>query len=306
MAARARADLLPIAAALVAVVLWASAFVGIRSAAGPLGPGPLALLRLVVGSAVLGLLLLARREGLPPTAALRGIVVSGVLWFGVYNLALNDAERHVDAGTAAMLVNVAPVLIAVLAGLFLGEGFPRRLLAGCAVAFAGAIVIGVATSHHGLQASTGALLCLVAAVAYAVALVFQKPALQHASALQVTWLACTIGAVVCLPFAPQLVHRLGTAHASAIGWAVYLGIGPTAIGFATWAYALARTDAGRLGVSTYLVPPLAIAFSWALLGQTPPLLALAGGALCLTGVAVTRTARRPPRFRRPPAAQRAT
>ncbi len=39
-----------------------------------------------------------------------------------------------DAGTAAMLVNVGPILIALLAGVLLGENFPRRLFVGCAVA----------------------------------------------------------------------------------------------------------------------------------------------------------------------------
>ena len=74
---------------------------------------------------------------------------------------------------------------------------------------------------------------------------------------------------------------------------VYLGLGPTSIGFVGWAYALARTDAGRLGSTTYLVPPLAVLLGWALLGEVPPLLALPGGILCLAGVAVARR-RRPP------------
>jgi drug/metabolite transporter (DMT)-like permease len=287
-ALRRREETLPVAAALLTVVLWASAFVGIRSAAGPLGPGPLALLRLLVGSTALSALLLIRREGLPDRRALRGIVICGVLWFGAYNIALNEAERRVDAGTAAMLVNVGPVLVALLAGFVLHEGFPGRLLGGCLVAFVGAIVIGLATSHHGVGASWGAVLCIVAACAYAIGVVAQKPALRYASALQATWLGCTIGAIVCLPFAPALVGKLGSAPASAIGWGVYLGIAPTAVGFATWAYVLARTEAGRLAAVTYLVPPLTILFSWWLLHQTPPALAVAGGALCLVGVAITR------------------
>ena len=52
--------------------------------------------------------------------------------------------------------------------------------------------------------------------------------------------------------------------------------------------ALAQTTAGRMGSTTYLVPPLAIVMGWAILGETPPALALAGGALCLTGVVVAR------------------
>ena len=68
-----------------------------------------------------------------------------------------------DAGTAAMLVSLGPLLIALLAGIMLGEGFPRRLLAGCAIAFAGTILISTATSKHGAAPSWSALLCLAAA-----------------------------------------------------------------------------------------------------------------------------------------------
>jgi drug/metabolite transporter (DMT)-like permease len=69
---------------------------------------------------------------------------------------------------------------------------------------------------------------------------------------------------------------------------LYLGVFPTAVGFTTWAYALARTSAGRLGATTYLVPPIAILLSWGLLGETPVALALLGGALCVGGVYVSR------------------
>jgi drug/metabolite transporter (DMT)-like permease len=187
-----------------------------------------------------------------------------------------------------MLVNVGPVLIALLAGMLLGEGFPRRLLVGCAVAFAGAVVIGLATSERGVTAGLGAVLCLVAAVAYAAGVIAQKPLLQRSSALGVTFLACAIGAVACLPFAAGLAREAARADAGTLAWAVYLGIFPTAVGFSTWAYALARTSAGRMGATTYLVPPLAILLGWLALGEAPPALALAGGLLCLAGVYITR------------------
>ena len=83
----------------------------------------------------------------------------GLLWFGVYNVALNAAEQRVDAGTAAMLVNVGPILIALLAGLLLSEGFPRTLIGGCAIAFAGTILIGVATSDAALSRPAAARSC---------------------------------------------------------------------------------------------------------------------------------------------------
>ena len=125
-------------AAGVTVCLWASAFVGIRYAGRHFQPGPLALGRLLVGSVALGAIVLVRRQALPPRRALAGIAVCGVMWFGLYNVALNAAERHLDAGIAALLVNVGPIFIAILAGALLKEGFPRLLLVGCVVSFAGA------------------------------------------------------------------------------------------------------------------------------------------------------------------------
>jgi drug/metabolite transporter (DMT)-like permease len=283
-----REPLLALGAALVTVVVWASAFVGIRSAGHELSPGALALGRLLIGSLALGAIVLIRREPLPDRRDLPAIALCGLLWFGAYNVVLNEAERRVDAGTASMLVNVGPILIALLAGLLLAEGFPRGLFGGIAVAFAGVVVIALATSEQGVAAGWGSLLCVVAALAYSVAVVVQKPLLRRVSALQVTWLACTVGALACVPFAPALTREVGDTSTSALGWVVYLGAVPTAIGFMTWAYALARTTAGRMGSTTYLVPPIAIVLGWAILGETPPSLAYVGGALCLVGVVLAR------------------
>jgi drug/metabolite transporter (DMT)-like permease len=286
-----RTDVGALVAAGVTVVLWASAFVGIRSAGRAFSPGALSLGRLLVAVVALGALGYAGGERLPRRAQLRragpALVACGVLWFAAYSLALNAGERRVDAGTAAMLVNVGPVLIAVLAGLLLREGFPRALFVGCAVAFAGVVVIAVASSGH--RASTaGVLLCLAAALAYAGGVVTQKVVLRTLSGTQTIFLCCTIGALACLPFIGQLVRELPHAPAGSIVWLVYLALGPMALGFSTWAYALRRTDAGRLAATTYLVPPISILLGWLWLGESPATLAYLGGALCLAGVALSR------------------
>ncbi|HEY3006469.1 MAG TPA: DMT family transporter [Micromonosporaceae bacterium] len=277
-----------IVAAGVTVVLWASAFVSIRSAGSAYSPGALALGRLLTGAMVLVAMSLVRRVGLPPRAAWPGIVLSGVLWFGSYMVALNAGERQVDAGTAALVVNVGPVLIALLGGWLLGEGLPRRLLAGIAVSFAGAVVVGLSMSDRGGASVLGVVLCLLAAMSYAGGVVAQKPALRHGTALQVTTYGCLIGLVVCLPFSGVLVSEAARAPWPATLNVIYLGVFPTALAFTTWAFALARTTAGRMGATTYVVPALVVLMSWLFLGEVPGLLTLAGGLLCLAGVAVSR------------------
>jgi drug/metabolite transporter (DMT)-like permease len=285
-------DRLAVGAALVTVTLWASAFVGIRAVVDDFSPGSLAVGRLAVGSIALGIIVALRRPAWPSRRNLGFIVASGLLWFALYNVTLNEAERNVDAGTAAMLVNTGPIFLAVFAGLFLGEGFPQRLLLGLAVAFGGTAVIAFASSTApaaGGNATIGIALCIVAAIAYAGGVTLQKPALRTTPALTVTWLACLTGMIACLPFAPGLARELGSAAPSSIGWLVYLGLFPTAIAFTTWAFALSQTAAGRLGSTTYLVAPIVIVMAWLILAEVPSWLAIAGGALCIGGVVVARS-----------------
>ena len=282
-----KSEWLPLAAALVAVVLWAAAFVGIRAAGRSFSPGALALGRLTIGTVLLGALTFSRRVVRPTRRELALLLVAGVLWFGIYNVVLNEAERRVDAGTAAMLVLIAPIFIIGLAAVFLNERTTPNLLLGGALAFAGVLVIGFTTST-GQASLVGVILCIIAALSSSIGLIAEKPVLSRIPALQATWMCCAIGALLCLPYSATLVRELRVAPADGIGWLVFLGVFPTSIAFTTWAYALARGSAGRLAATAYLVPPIAIVMSWLMLGEAPGLFALFGGALCLVGVYVAR------------------
>lgn len=288
---------LPIAAAATTLVLWASAFVAIRHLGHTVPPGALSLGRLVIASVALGVLVLwrARRTAASGAARLRMtrrewalLLLCGVAWFGIYNLALNAAEQRVDAGTAALIVQVGPIIVALLATVFLGEVLTRWLVIGMAVGFVGVAVIAQGSASSSDSDVLGVLLAAVAAITYAIGVLAQKPLLRRLPGLEVTWLACVIGTVVCLPWAWELVDVVRTAPASSLWWILYLGLAPTALAFSTWAYALSRTDAGKMALTTFLVPLLTTLIAWILLSEVPPLLALLGGALCIGGVLLTR------------------
>jgi drug/metabolite transporter (DMT)-like permease len=275
-------------AIVITVLAWASAFIVIRGTGVYFSGGALALGRLLVGTVVLGVVVLLGRRWVRPTRReWVYIAVFGVAWFGGYNVALNIAEHTLDAGTTAMLVNIGPILIALGAGIFLREGIQKWVAIGAGIAFVGAVLIGVATGAS-LGFSVGVLWCLLAAVTYATGVLFQKPTLRRLPAAQVTWMGCVIGAIACLPFSGELISGLRVAPIN--GWLgiLYLGAIPTSVAFSTWAYALARMPAGQLGVSTYVVPPIAIILGLIVFGEVPPVLAIIGGAICLVGVAVSR------------------
>lgn len=279
---------LGVAAVVITVVLWASAFVGIRAVGPSFSPGSLTLGRLAIAAVALGIVVLPKLRMLPRGREWWPILAFGVMWFGGYNIALNAAEHLLDAGTAALLINVNPILIAVLAGIVLKEGFPRWLIIGSAIAFGGVAVIALGSGQRSTADVAGVLLCLLAAGLAAVSVIVQKPVLRKFSAGQATWFGIMVGFLCCLPFSGQLLTELQAAPLPATLGLVYLGVFPTAIAFTTWAYALSLIDAGRLAATTYLVPATTVLISWLVLGEIPTVWGLVGGAICLVGVALTR------------------
>ena len=275
-------------AIIVTLLAWSSAFIVIRGVAPHFAGGSLALARLVVGAAVLSLLLIGHRWVRPTGREWLLIVVFGIAWFAAYNVSLNIAEHSLDAGTTAMIVNIGPLLIALGAGVLLGDGIPRWLLIGAGVAFLGVVLIGISSGITGVGDGTGVIWSLVAAVTYSIGVLCQKPVLRRLPNRQVTFLGCAIGAIACTPFAGSLINDLSRAPALGIFGAIYLGVVPTAIAFSTWAYALSKMSAGSLAVTTYIVPVLVVLEAFLFFREVPAPLAVVGGVTCLVGVALSR------------------
>ncbi|NGN93517.1 DMT family transporter [Nocardioides sp. KC13] len=279
----------PLVACGVTLVLWASAFVGIRYLGDTVPPGSLSLGRLIVMVAALGAYL-ALKGGfrLPTKKEWPLIALGGASWLGIYNLALNESERRIDAATAALIIQVGPIVVALLAGLVLKERIHRWILIGTGVGFAGVVLIGRASANGDTGDWIGVVLSLVAALTFAVGVLSQKKLLPTMSALLLTFWYAVAGLVVCLPWSGELVATIPDISVANLGWIVYLGLFPSALAFVTWAYALSHSDAGKFAQSTFLVPFITALMAWLVLGEVPPALAFVGGAMCIAGVLITR------------------
>jgi drug/metabolite transporter (DMT)-like permease len=266
------------------VLAWSSAFVVIRAVLPVFAPGELAFLRQLVAVPLLAVWMIGQKWVWPTVREWVLIAIFGLTWFSTYIVALNTAEQTIDAGTASFIVNIGPLLIVVGAFVFLGEKLPRNLIPGAIIALAGVGLIAWGTSSSEHVDVTGVLWALIATVTYAVGVLTQKPALKRLSSNQVTLLGAAIALIPLFWWAPEAFAHVQTAPADAIAGAIWLGAIPTALGFGLWGYALKRMPAGRLGVSTYVVPPLVIVESAILLGELPHPIAIVGGLIALTGV----------------------
>jgi drug/metabolite transporter (DMT)-like permease len=275
------------------LLLWASAFVGIRYAVQFYPPGSLALLRFLVASLVLGGYVLLSRPA-RPTKLLRAsmkdwgafLALGATGVFG-YHIALNFGERTVEAGAASLLVNTTPLFTVLLAVVFLGERLSARGGLGLAVAFSGASMVALGATN-GLSFDRGALLVLAAAVVQALYFALQKPMVGRFGALELTTRAIGCGTLLLSAFLPELVSTLRTAPLSATLVVLFLGVGPSCFAYVAWAHLVSQMTVSRAVGYLYLVPALALGIGFLVLGETPSLLALAGGAITLFGVALVR------------------
>jgi drug/metabolite transporter (DMT)-like permease len=274
----------------VTVVLWASAFAAIREAVRALGWAHLSLLRLAVAALVLGILAAVKRVGWPGPRDLPLLALCALSGMTAYQVLLNAGEVTVPAATASLLVNVSPIFTALMAVALLGERLNARGWLGVALGFAGAGLIALAAGG-GVRLSSGALLVLGAALAQATFFVSQKALLRRYGTLAVTAWAMGLGAAMALPLAPGLTGDVAAAPPAALLAVGFLALGASALGFLTWAYAVARIDVTAAASTLYAVPPVAAVVGWVLLGEVPSTLTAAGGAIALTGVAITARSR---------------
>jgi drug/metabolite transporter (DMT)-like permease len=284
MAASASPRLLVAAALTATIVLWASAFVAIREALPSLGWGGLASGRLALAAVAFGVVALVAGVSRPRRSELPVLAVLGATGFAGYQLLLSAGEETVNAGTAALLLAIAPVLAAVLAGPVLGERLERRGWAGLGVALVGAAL--VALSHHGEQGGGlgGAGLVAAAAGVYALWIVLQKRALRTMRPLHATAWGTWFGALIALPFGHDLPGSLGGAEGGAIAALLVLGLVLSTVPFLLWAWVLQRMPATLAAPALLMIGPVGVLLGWALLGEQPAPLALLGGAVTLGGV----------------------
>lgn len=274
----------------VALLLWASAFAGIRAGLGPgrYGPGELALLRFGTASVVLALYAATTRMRLPRREDLPMIALAGVLGITIYHVTLNYGEMTVTAGAAALLISTSPIFTAIFSATFLKEHITAWGWGGIIVSFAGVALITLGEGG-GMKLEPGAIVILVSALSASAYMIVGKRPLKRYNALEFTTYVIWAGTLPMLVFAPGLFAQWRVADPSATWAGIYLGVFPGAISYVLWSYALARMPASVLATFLYAQPVNATLIAWVWLAELPSSLAIIGGIISLAGVVVVNS-----------------
>lgn len=283
-------DLIAMTAIGITVVGWASAFPAIRAGLAGFGPAELGALRFLIAAVPAALFLAVLRPGLPGFAEAWRFVFGGAVFVALYTTLLNFGELTVSAGAASFIINVSPILTALLAMLVLGERFSGLAWIGTAISFGGIGLIAIGESG-GLVLNQGALLILGAALCTTLNTIVQKPLFATHKPLVVAAWNMIIGTVFLAPVLPSAFAQAAVADATGLLSVLWLGLVSSLVAYAAWAVALSKLPAARASNYLYCIPPVATLIGFVWLREVPGTLGLIGGALALGGVVVVNRAR---------------
>jgi drug/metabolite transporter (DMT)-like permease len=280
------------AAVLLVVVSWAANFIVVKAANQEIPPIAFAFLRFATAAALL-LVVLRWREGSVRMHRhdVVPILVLGAVGFGGYQILWATALQSIPAGDSAFLIAATPVVTVLLASWVGSDTLTSRKLVGALISFVGVGIVIAGGPGLGLAASlVGDALTLGAAVCWAVYTSFAAPILASHSPLRTTAWAMVGGSIVLAPLG--LVQAAGAdwSAVSAGAWAgfVYSAVIPAGLANVVVFHAIRLLGPTRITALQFLVPFIAVLLGAAFLAEPIQPTQLAGGAVIILGVAITR------------------
>jgi len=275
-------------------VIWGLAFVAIRRADFEVSSVNLTLLRWVIVSAgflvIYPLVIKPRvkfeRKDFPRLllVALTSVVI--------YHLALNTAEKQVDASLAGLLISLAPLTTVLLSSVVLHEKLGGRLWFALVLAIAGSVTISSPDLSLSSTTAAGPLLVVLAAVSSGIVAVSSQPLTTKYGPFPVAAWSAFLGTAILLPLGTQgLVSQ--AAAMSAYGWAsvIYLSILSTVLANLIYFTLVSRQRLSSLGLQLYLVPAVSAVGGVLILGESLGVATVVGGALLLVAVGLATSGR---------------
>ena len=278
-------------------LIWGSAFLWIKLADRGFSPVEVTLARLVLGAAVLFVIVRVRREVIPRSGLLWAhIAVAALFANAVPYLLFAVAEQTVDSSIAGIINATTPLFTVVLAlAVRHQKSVTSWQAAGLIVGFAGAVLIFTPWHTASGLISAGGLECLAASISYAISYIYMDRFLARRGIGPVVLSACQLLAAAIMLAISLAVSGAQMPHVTAedVAAIAVLGIIGTGIAYVLNYQIITSEGATVASTVTYLVPVVAIVLGVLVLSESITVTVLAGIALVLVGVALTRRHARP-------------
>lgn len=270
-------------AAFATILIWSFSYPVARVGLRHFDPLNLSGLRLVAAALALSVIALPRRIGLPERGDRLRVVIAGLVGMTFYLAILYTGLQAVEAASAAILIALTPIFVAVLSGPMIGERLTVWGWSGLLLASVGAALV-ILGQGGGLDLGIASLLLVVAALAHALYNVLAKSLVARYSPLQVATWSMWVGAATSLPLLLSAPGQVAGAPWDALLSFIYLGVCGSALGFVLWARAMVGAPAAVVSSALYATPPLSALIGWLLLDERPTIWVVIGGMVVLAAV----------------------
>ena len=226
-----------------------------------------------------------------PRAEWPRVALVGFLGVGCFQTLWQHGVPLTSAANAAILANTTPLWAALMAP-FIGQTVSRRAWAGIVISFIGVFLVinGSLTEIRLGGGLAGDLMIFLGSIFWAIYTVGLAPVVQrHGALVPIAWASLT-GALAMLPFG--LWQGLGTDWEAVppSAWTAFLFLAIICGGFGIiwWNEGVRLLGLARGVAYSYTIPLFAILISLVLLGEVPGWVQVAGIAIVLLGIRLTR------------------
>ncbi|MGA0564702.1 DMT family transporter [Ancylobacter sp. VNQ12] len=269
------------------VACWAGTLVLVKQGIGEMPPMLMSMMRFALVAALVVPFTRVSRRHIPWL-----LLVSftfGTVHFGLLFIALSLAE----VGTSAVLVQLGAPMASLLACLAFREPLGLARAFGLALTVVGVFVLAQGPSFPGLLPLA---LLIVSAAGWAVTNLIVK-VMPPIDAMALTgW-----SSLFCVPqlaLAALLFEGNPLPHLAAAGWhgwsaVIYSAVVSSVMAYGVWYWLLARNPVSAIVPYSMLNPVMTIGLGVLVVGESIPLLKIAGTALILGGVLIVIMQKRP-------------
>lgn len=279
---------------LVVVLIWSSNYPLAKWALAGMNVFIFNAVRFFVSAGVVGVLFFSSSRWQPImkgdwSKLLQAGIIANVIYQAVFVVGLSMTT----AGNSAILLSTAPLWTLLIGARMHKDRISPMLWTGMIISLSGVAMIVIGSGkkiEFGDASILGDLITLVAAMLWGLNTNLQKPILARYSVLQMTLIMMCIGAVGLTGLA--IVPAMTFDWSGISPWyyiaAITSGALSIAIANVMWSYGVKRIGPGRTSNFSYLVPVLALMFSFAFLGESIHAIQLIGTSVTIVGVWIAR------------------
>ncbi|WP_145048296.1 DMT family transporter [Paenibacillus xylanexedens] len=267
---------------LLATVIWGSSYLFMKSGLESMQELNLVAFRFAIAF-IAAAVIFHRRLFRMDVGTLVAGAIMGTALFAAFVFITYGVQRTTTS-QAGFLISLAVIFVPILTTIIHRRMPDRRLMMSIIVAVTG---LGLLTLQHELSLHTGDILCIVAALIYAIYIMIAGKFTPKHDPL--TLGTVQLGVAAIWGIAATLLFESPRLPDSPESWAAILGLGVLCSGIGYILQTLAQRHASptRTSLIFSLEPLFAAAFAFSFQGETLTLQGYTGAALMLVGVLIT-------------------